>query len=130
MWEIKDYGEVQKRAKKLKKHRQELINVFANLGKYLDALRSGLLPQQVIRSWARPEPCGLRAIDESGPKNPKKPLRLYVYPEVDAEILHILTLGDKDSQSDDIKQCEEFVEDLIKAKAKANNAPTNQKADE
>jgi hypothetical protein len=38
--------------------------------------------------------------------------RLYIYPDVDKEIIHIITLGDKGMQKADIKTCNEFVKRL------------------
>jgi len=42
-----------------------------------------------------------------------KQLRLYVYPEDMQEILHVMILGDKSTQSDDIRLCKQTVEKLI-----------------
>ena len=114
MWELEHYADFEKRLKKLaKRHRQEAANTLTNLKAYLQSLRSGLKPQQIIRGYVHPEPRGIVAIDESGPKNPQKALRLYVYPEEGKELLHVLTIGGKDTQPDDIKHCEEFVEALL-----------------
>jgi len=117
MWELERYVDLEKRLKKYaKRNRQEVANVLANLASFLTSLKSGLKPQQVVRGYVHPEPMGLRAIDESGPKNPQKALRLYVYPEEDKQILHVLTMGDKDSQEQDIKHCQEFITSLLSEK--------------
>jgi hypothetical protein len=123
MWELRECDDLEKRMKKLvKKHRQEVINVLDNLQSYLTALRQGLLPQQIVGNWVRSEPRGLRALDQTGPKNPKKVLRLYIYPDEDTQTLYALTIGDKDSQSDDIKMCEVFVENLLNTRNKSTAA--------
>jgi hypothetical protein len=49
------------------------------------------------------------------------------------ERLHVMTIGDKDSQSEDIKQCEAFVNELLKnehnaLQEKEHNDQANQQA--
>ena len=114
MWEPHPSVDFERRLKKYsKRHRQETLNALANLATYLEGLRAGLTPQKLIRGWVHAEPKGIKAIDETGPKNPRKAIRLYVYPEEDRELLHVLLIGDKDTQSDDIKQCSVFVDNLL-----------------
>jgi hypothetical protein len=47
--------------------------------------------------------------------------RLYVYPDVEAETLYLLTLGDKSTQADDIQDCKQFVKQI---KANPNRGST------
>jgi hypothetical protein len=106
MWEYKEYDDLKKNLKKfLKRHRTETKNALNNLQSYLSALNKGLTVQQIIRGWIHSEPCGMKAIDQTGPNKPKKALRVYVYPDEETKILHIFTIGDKDSQQDDISHC-------------------------
>ena len=62
---------------------------------------------------------GILAIDQKGKgKGAKlKPFRLYVFPDERSKILHLVTLGDKDSQEDDIRHCQSFVEGLLQSTA-------------
>ena len=41
-----------------------------------------------------------------------------MYAEEDTSLLHVLTIGDKDSQPGDIRHCEEFVEQSSSRKEK------------
>lgn len=136
MWEPHYCAEFERELRKFsKRHRQETLNALANLQSYLEALRSGLTPQQISRGWLRAEPKGIRAIDETGPKKPRKAIRLYVYPDEDSELLHVMTLGDKDRQGTDIAQCSHYVEQLLENKSDSKskedddqNDQTNQQA--
>ena len=113
MWTLKEYGDLKKGLKKLlKRNRTETTNALNNLQAYLTALRKGLTVQQVIRGWIHTEPCGLKAIDETGPNNPKKAIRLYIYPDEETEILHIFTIGDKNTQTTDIANCTQTTLDI------------------
>jgi hypothetical protein len=44
-----------------------------------------------------------------------------VYPDEDEEVLHIITLGDKRSQPDDIALCRQFVTELRKTKGEGSD---------
>src|SRR3972149_5722247 len=111
MWELVPSIDYEKRAKRyLKTNRQEMLNVADNLA----AFRMGLKPQQIIRGFVHHEPHGIKALDESGPGKHKKALRLYIYPDERSETLYELTIGDKSTQREDIKQCTEFVKQLLK----------------
>ena len=57
---------------------------------------------------------GVHAIDQSPLKKGFKELRLYVYPETDTTTLHVLTVGDKGQQHDDVRECCEYVRPLRK----------------
>lgn len=106
MWQLQEYDDLKKGLKKfLKRHRTETINALNNVQSYLTALKTGLTVQQIIRGWIHTEPCGLKAIDQTGPGKPNKEIRVYVYPDEKNEILHIFTIGDKDSQQKDIAHC-------------------------
>lgn len=106
MWTIVEYDDLRKGLKKLlKRHRVEATNALNNLQSYLTALRSGLTVQQIVRGWIHTEPCGLKAIDETGPNHPRKAVRLYIYPDEETQTLHVFTMGDKNSQAADIAHC-------------------------
>jgi hypothetical protein len=123
MWELVFSADYEKRAKRYAKtNRQELLNVADNLAAYLSALRNGLKPQQIIRGFVHDEPLNVKALDESGPGKHKKALRLYIYPNEFSETLHVLTLGDKNKQREDIKQCIESVKALLKSDRSQDNS--------
>jgi len=52
------------------------------------------------------------AVDQKGGGSSLKQTRLYVYLEKTTEAVHLITLGDKDSQASDIKYASEFVDRL------------------
>lgn len=118
MWELEPNADYVKKLKKFnKRHRCETTNAHDNLAAYLGSLRGGMKPQQIIRGYIHREGgAWVRAVDESGPNNPKKAIRLYFYPDEDTETLHVITIGDKNSQNDDVKYCQEFVASLRAAR--------------
>lgn len=120
MWETEKNAELDKKLKKFaKRHRTEARNSLDNLAAYLGSLRGGLKPQQVVRGCIHSEGSGLIAFDESGPGHPNKATRLYVYPEEETETLYAITIGDKDSQRDDVKFCHEFLDSLRAVRKRA-----------
>ncbi len=60
------------------------------------------------------EPLGAVATDQKGGGKNLAQTRLYVYPDTETEILHLITLGDKRSQKDDIATCRSFINELGK----------------
>lgn len=113
MWSITKQDDVSKRFRKAqKKHRTEMKNVLDNLDTFFRCLQAGSKPTQIQRGFIHPEPMGVLAIDQSGPGAHLKEFRLYVYPDEDNGILHVITLGDKNSQRGDIILCKNFVEEL------------------
>ncbi len=116
MWSMTGQEAISRRFKDFrKKWPHELRNVFDNLDTLHEALCNGARPEQLKKlGFVRSEPCGLLALDQKGPgKGSKlKALRLYVFAEVTEEILHVIELGDKESQSDDIRNSIAFVRRL------------------
>ena len=106
-----------------KKKPRELKAVSLNLDQYHKALIEGAAPLKKLFGFMHFEPMGVIAIDQSGGGKSLAQTRLYVYPEVLAEskILHLITLGDKNSQRTlDIAACREYVTYLRKLR---QNAP-------
>ena len=97
-----------------KKNPHELAAVLENLDTYFKALDAVGNPLQVTAGFLHPESDGIIAIDQRGGRRKIKlqQTRLYVYPDVQMTILHILTLGDKKTQRDDINFCRSFVKKL------------------
>jgi hypothetical protein len=122
MWTAHPSDEYSKRQKKLeKRHLRELQAVLANAQRYLQALQQGTKPKQIQGGWIHPEPHDVVALDQrgghkkDGGKNLGRGLvemRLYVYPQLAQEILHLITLGLKDTQTIDIKYSTEYVQQL------------------
>jgi hypothetical protein len=95
----------------------ELKAVLDNLDKYLQSLQAGVKPLQIKAGFIHPEPQGVIAIDQKGGGKNLAQTRLYVFPDVEAEVLYLIVLGDKNSQKSDIQASREFVNELIKQKA-------------
>lgn len=117
MWSLNPLPEFSKRADRFKKKwGHEIANVIANLETLVNALKLGARPEQLKQlGFVHSEPMGILAIDQKGKgKGAKlKPFRLYVFPDERSKILHLMTLGDKDTQEDDIRNCKSFVEGLL-----------------
>ncbi len=95
-----------------KKNRQATLATLQNLNKYFGALQSGLLPGQLKAGYIHNEPQGVVAIDESGSPGRLRATRLYIYVVVTSTTVHLITIGDKDSQQRDLLDCRKFMATL------------------
>jgi hypothetical protein len=96
-----------------KKHRSEAEAMAKNLDKYFKALSAGVHPMQIGGGFIHAEPKGIKALDQKGSATPKPTqTRLYIYPEIERGLLHIVTVGTKSDQRGDIKTVEAYVERL------------------
>ena len=96
-----------------KKHPVETKQVFKNLDRFLVFLNKNDLDPNFVTDFVRQEKGGLIAADTRGlPKSAKRETRLYVYPMKDKRILRVLRIGDKDTQSDDIRECRKLMQKL------------------
>lgn len=69
------------------------------------------------KSWLKPEPMGIYRISEKGGHGSNLPAtRLYFYPEIENKTIHLLTIGDKNTQPQDIQFCKEQVKNLRKGR--------------
>lgn len=97
-----------------KKRKRELTAVLDNLDTYLKALSEGMRPQHKLFGFQHAEPHGVWAIDQKGGGKSLAETRLYIYPDTATETLHLIALGDKNTQNEDIKFCNDFVAELLK----------------
>ena len=119
MWSVEPSDDYLRRHKRHeKKHPRELAAVLDNLDTFFDRIARGV---QGPAGFLHPEPLGVLAIDQKGGGKALAETRLYVYPDEDEEVLHIITLGDKRSQADDIGLCREFVAELRKTKGEGSD---------
>jgi hypothetical protein len=111
MWTIEAHDEYLRRAKNFRKRwSREHDAVLDNLDTYLGALNEGANPLQVKLGFVHPEGMGAVAIDERHHgKGKLKATRLYLFPEIDTATVHVITIGDKQSQSNDVKTCHAFI---------------------
>ncbi len=92
--------------KKLKKKQKQLIdNIFQNLETYIILIESNGNPDLIKRNntFVHEEKNGLYAIDQRPPAGGNQ-YRLYIYPDVENLTLYVLIIGDKKTQSSDIKE--------------------------
>jgi len=114
-WDYAPYDRYNRQLKHYdKKHKNELVAILENLGKYTRALRVTGSPQHITGKYIHKEPMGIKGIDESGERKIKnlQTTRLYVYPEVETKTLHLLIIGPKKTQPKDIKFCKEIVKQI------------------
>ena len=85
-----------------------------NLQSYLQSLSASPTSLNVKHGFIHPEPSGIKAIDQKGGEGSLMETRLYVYPEDEAQVLHVLSIGTKQDQGRDIQECIEYVKSLRK----------------
>lgn len=80
---------------------------------YKKTLDAGVPLEQAKRtlSFVHNEQKGLLAIDQRPPKGGVQ-LRLYIYPQEQAHVIHLTSIGDKHSQQKDIKVGHRFIQTL------------------
>jgi hypothetical protein len=108
-----------------KKRPKELRAMLVNLDAYLAALVAGTKPLQIKFGFMHAELRGVVAIDQKGGGKGLAQTRLYVYPDVDDQKLYLLTIGDKNTQKDDIKLCKRLVKQLTENKPTQDDAAQN-----
>jgi hypothetical protein len=113
MWMIETTNDFERRLKRYKKKRPlVLAAVLGNLDTYFETLKRGIPVQRINFGFLHREPHGVKAIDQKGGEGRLAQARLYVYPDEKSEVLYLITLGDKDSQQEDIQNCNRFMLDL------------------
>ena len=122
MWTIEPTDEyIRARKWYAKKRPRETSAVHDNLEAYIKSLNLGTNPLNAKFGFLHDERRGVFAVDQrtnNSPSDAKKlklsQTRLYFYPEVETGNIYLLTIGDKNSQQDDVRRCHEFVEDRRK----------------
>lgn len=114
MWQLEPTDDYERQFRWYEKKRsRELEAVLRNLQTYFEALRAGNKPMQIKYGFVHVEPSGVFAIDQKGGTGRLAQTRLYVYPDTDSEVLHLLTIGGKGiEQRNDIQLCKDFVTEL------------------
>ena len=115
MWQIEPTNLYLRRLKRFhKKFPREARAALDNLDTYVKTLQAGIPPAQVKHGFMHREPAGVVAIDQKGGGVGLKEARLYVYPSTEEFTVFLITLGDKNTQSADIRECTHFVTTLEK----------------
>jgi hypothetical protein len=96
-----------------KKHSDELAAVLANLKRFEEQLANAKNSKCVQAGFIHNEPSGVVAIDQKGQsKNKLQETRLYLFVDDSSKTIHLLAIGDKAEQSDDIEYCKKYVAPL------------------
>jgi hypothetical protein len=83
----------------------QLKAVLENLARYKEMLNHQPIARLVSANFIHPEGRGIVALTEKGSKPKQPPTRLYVFPVQNSKTLNLITIGDKRTQREDIKDC-------------------------
>lgn len=114
-WRIENTDQYERDYKNYeKKHKEELKAILNNLDSYYRALKECGSPILVKAGFVHNEPMGIKALDQKcgGIKGKLKATRLYIYPNIEENILMLLAIGDKQAQGRDVEQCKKRVKAL------------------
>ncbi len=115
MYSIETTERYESRLKRLyKKHPDETSDMLNNLDTYMQALKAGTKPVHIRAGWIHNEPKGVKAIDQGRSKG-RRQTRLYIYPDEKTRTVHLITVGDKKTQKDDIQDCNRYVDELLRS---------------
>ena len=111
MWEIAPTNLFERLEKRYAKKRPaELAAVLRNLLRYLDLLNAAPNSKAVQAGFLHREPAGVIAVDQKGGGANLAETRLYTLADDSAKVLHLIVIGDKGSQANDIQISREFAQ--------------------
>jgi hypothetical protein len=114
LWQIDtSHASGSKFKKFAKNHEREYDSLFANLHRILDILNSGHKVGSFQVGYFRSESDGVFRIGQTGVASAKES-RLYVLPIAETKTVHVLGIGDKDTQQGDVRDAKTLA-DQIKA---------------
>ena len=114
MFEIKsDFSNKTRLTRYAKKHSAEATSCFKNLNRLLTALNDGMTLQQCTFGFLGSEGHDVYRIAQTKVANAHE-TRLYIYIAITEKDVHVLTMGDKQSQPEDIKWCHETARKIQK----------------
>ncbi len=90
-----------------KKRPKELAAVLRNLERYLELLNGARNARAISAGFLHFEPGGVVAIDQKGVPGLQE-TRLYTYAHQPTQTLYLITVGNKQQQSNDIKFSKDF----------------------
>ena len=114
MWRMQIAPEFERSKKHYDKKRPaELAAVLRNLARLLEQLNALPHCRAAQAGFLHHEPAGIWALDQKGPSRTKlQETRLYVFPEEESKALHIITVGNKNSQAADLRCAVDYVRSL------------------
>lgn len=97
----------------VKKDKEVFVALMTNWERVFRALNDGV-PLGEVRKQGKVRgggDRGLLEIDQRG-RGQLPEARLYVYPDIETRTLHFITMGYKDTQNTDLKNCKEYIDKL------------------
>jgi hypothetical protein len=94
-----------------KRYPREYVSCFANLDKIVKLLNAGHALGALKIGFFRSEKEGLYRVRQTGVQGSKE-MRLYVFADVDDQVLYVLEIGTKETQRDDLKRAKDVVSRL------------------
>ena len=114
MWDIEPADLYERKIRSFQRRHGAILNALhQNAEKYHQALSAGVAPMQIKGGFIHPENYhGLVTVDTSGAPTKQRAARLYLYPDTTEKVLHFITIGFKDTQSEDIKMAKQYVDQV------------------
>lgn len=113
MFEQRTTNRFEARAKTYaKKHKNELNAVINNLARLERLLNEGKPLRPPPCGFLKDEGGGVMRISEAGGGGNLAATRLYIYVVEVAEVIYLLSLGDKNTQQEDITECKDLVRQI------------------
>lgn len=108
-WAICDDYAIRSRFKQCRKnHAREYSSCFENLDRLIEILDQGHKWLSFQLGYLRSEGGDVFRIGQTGVPHAKE-IRLYIHADENARTIYLLTMGDKDSQQDDIREAKGLV---------------------
>lgn len=95
-----------------RRHPREHAALLRNLSRYLGLLDAAPHARLIRAGFLHPEPGGVLAIDERGGGPGLRAMRLYTFADARTRTLHLLLIGDKDSQHADLRTLPTLLREL------------------
>jgi hypothetical protein len=113
MWKIEPSLQWQKDQKYYDKKRpNELAAALRNLQRYLGLLNVSKNSKCAEAGYLHKEPGGVLAIDQKGFSGNLQETRLYTFAVDSTKTVHLITIGDKETQHSDIEYSKKFAKQL------------------
>lgn len=110
MWKIQPTDQfLRDQAWYAKKRRAELAAVLNNLQRFVDLLVNVPNSRAVQAGFLHTEGKGILAVDERAGGGNLEATRLYVFADDSTEVIHLITIGNKAEQEEDVKLCHAFL---------------------
>jgi hypothetical protein len=95
-----------------KKRPMELAAVLNNLDRYMAMLNAAKNAACIQAGYLHHEQAGVLAVDQKGGGKNLQETRLYTFADWEQKVLYLITIGNKDSQPNDVKLGRDFVSGL------------------